>query len=107
MSQHNIIGSEAFDGRRYIIVRKVRGGISRRRRRSAILMVVVAVTALIIGALVAVFALAPLLMDRNHALANAQQAAAVEGTPPAALALPANGATTASPTGGPAVTPAR
>ena len=106
MSQHNIIGSEAFDGRRYIIVRKVRGGISRRRRRSAILMIVVAITALIIGALVAVFALAPLLMDRNHALANAQ-ASAVEGAPLTAPAQPANGVTTASPTGGPAVTPTR
>lgn len=105
MSQHNIIGSEAFDGRRYIIVRKVRGGISRRRRRSAGLLVMTAVIALIVGALVAVFALAPLLMERSHGIANASEAgatAAVTASPaPSAPAV-----TTASPTGGPAVTPA-
>ena len=67
MSQHNIIGSEAFSGIRYIIVRNVRTGIGRRRRRTGIVMLSVAVLALLLGALVAVFALAPLLMDRATA----------------------------------------
>ena len=66
MSQHNIIGSEAFEGKRYIIVRKFRSGIGhRRRRRSAIVMFTVAVLALIVGALVAFFALAPLMIDHT------------------------------------------
>ena len=65
MSQHNIIGSEAFDGRRYIIVRQVRSGIGRRRRRPALVLTVVAVIALLAGATVAVFALAPMLADSN------------------------------------------
>lgn len=65
MSQHNIIGSEAFDGRRYIIVRQVRSGIGRRRRRPAIVLTIVAVLALLIGAAVAVFALAPMLAQNN------------------------------------------
>lgn len=63
MSQHNIIGSEAFSGTRYIIVRNVRTGIGRRRRRTGMVMLGVAILALLLGALVAVFALAPLLMD--------------------------------------------
>ena len=67
MSQHNIIGSEAFSGIRYIIVRNVRTGIGRRRRRNGIVMLSVAVLALLLGALVAVFALAPLLMERATA----------------------------------------
>lgn len=63
MSQHNIIGSEAFEGKRYIIVRSVRGGIGRHRRRRSLLMAIaVAVVALVIGAMVAVFALSPLWM---------------------------------------------
>ncbi|MEG1451210.1 hypothetical protein [Brevundimonas sp.] len=67
MSQHNIIGSEAFNGTRYIIVRNVRTGIGRRRRRTGIVMLSVAILALLLGALVAVFALAPLLMDNAAA----------------------------------------
>ncbi|MGI4818062.1 MAG: hypothetical protein ACRYFE_06030 [Janthinobacterium lividum] len=65
MSQHNIIGSEAFDGRRYIIVRQVRSGIGRRRRRPALVLTIVAIMALLAGATVAVFALAPLLAQNN------------------------------------------
>lgn len=65
LSQHNIIGSEAFDGRRYIIVRQVRSGIGRRRRRPALVLTIVAIMALLAGATVAVFALAPLLAQNN------------------------------------------
>lgn len=105
LSQHNIIGSEAFDERRYIMVRKVRGGISRRRRRNGVVMAVVAIVALIIGALVAVFALAPLLMDREHAMAVAS--ARLEGESAVVRSdTPANSVATTSATGGPRVTPA-
>lgn len=104
LSQHNIIGSEAFDGRPYIIVRKVRVGISRRRRRNAIVMVSVAVIALIVGALVAVFALAPLLLERNHAMANAE-ALLESRSPLVAPTKPEDGVSTTSATGGPAITP--
>ena len=62
MSQHNIIGSEAFEGKRYIMVHQVRSNVRRRRRRNSLVILVVAVIALIVGALVAAFALAPLLM---------------------------------------------
>lgn len=80
MSQHNIIGSEAFNGTRYIIVRNVRSGIGRRRRRrTGIVMLSVAVLALLLGALVAVFALAPLLMD-NAAARTAPAATTDAGT---------------------------
>lgn len=65
MSQHNIIGSEAFDGRPYIIVRQVRSGIGRRRRRPALVLTIVAVVALLAGAAAAVFALAPMLVEFN------------------------------------------
>lgn len=104
MSQHNIIGSEAFDGRPTIIVRKVRVGIGRRRRRNAMVTITVAIIALIVGALVAVFALAPLLMDRDHAMANA----ATSPNASSALTAPSKpeaSTTTASATGGPAITP--
>lgn len=78
MSQHNIIGSEAFSGTRYIIVRNVRTGIGRRRRRTGMVMLSVAILALLLGALVAVFALAPLLMD-NAAAREAPTAATDAG----------------------------
>ena len=66
MSQHNIIGSEAFDNRRYIMVHHMRPSFGRRRRRPIIVMTVVAVIALLAGATVAAVALAPLLA-RNEA----------------------------------------
>lgn len=69
LSQHNIIGSEAFEGRRYIIVQHVRSGIGRRRRRPMIVLTVVAVVALLAGAAVAAFALAPLLVQTPAASA--------------------------------------
>lgn len=65
MSQHNIIGSEAFSNRPYVLVRNVRpGGFRRRRSRSLIAYGVVAVLALSAGAAAAAFALGPLLVDR-------------------------------------------
>lgn len=69
MSQHNIIGSEAFKGRRYIMVHHMRPGIGRRRRRPAIVMTLVAIIALLAGAAVAAFALAPLWADSSEAVA--------------------------------------
>lgn len=70
MSQHNIIGSEAFKGRPHIMVYHMRHGIGRRRRRPAVVMALVAVIALLAGAAVAVFALGPLLFAQT-ATANA------------------------------------
>lgn len=64
MSQHNIIGSEAFRNRTHVLVRNVRpGGFRRRRARSLIAYGVVAVLALSAGAVVAAFAMGPLLVD--------------------------------------------
>ncbi|WP_242912949.1 MULTISPECIES: hypothetical protein [Brevundimonas] len=99
MSQHNIIGSEAFDGRPYIIVRKVPVGINRRRRRNTMMTVAVAIIALIVGALVAVFALTPILMDRGNAAVPTAR-----GHVQVAPSKPVAATTTASATGGPAVT---
>ena len=65
MSQHNIIGSEAFSTRPYVLVRNVRGGFRRRRSRSLIAYGVVAVLALSAGAAVAAFAMGPLLVDKT------------------------------------------
>ncbi|EGF96705.1 Uncharacterised protein [Brevundimonas diminuta] len=77
MSQHNIIGSEAFTNRPYVLVRNVRpGGFRRRRSRSLIAYGVVAVLALSAGAAVAAFAMGPLLIDK-----------AVEATPTAVAPL--------------------
>ena len=86
MSQHNIIGSEAFEGKRYIIVRNVRGGVGRsRRRRSTLTFFAVAVIALVVGALVAVFALAPLWMSAPEA-AQAESIQSVPAPRPSAEA---------------------
>lgn len=77
MSQHNIIGSEAFSNRPYVLVRNVRpGGLRRRRSRSLIAYGVVAVLALSAGAAVAAFAMGPLLVD---------SAARVQGMSPETL----------------------
>lgn len=78
MSQHNIIGSEAFEGKRYIMVRKVRSGVRQRRRRNSMMLLSVAIIALIIGALVAVFALAPLLMQQQANAAPVAQASTAD-----------------------------
>jgi len=63
MSQHNIIGSEAFGGRTFIMVRHIRPGIGKRRRRPAVMLTVVAVIALLAGAAVAALLLGPLLVE--------------------------------------------
>ncbi|MEN5115230.1 hypothetical protein ABE453_14505 [Brevundimonas diminuta] len=79
MSQHNIIGSEAFTNRPYVLVRNVRpGGFRRRRSRSLIAYGVVAVLALSAGAAVAAFAMGPLLFDKTVE-ATAATSAPVEG----------------------------
>lgn len=63
MSQHNIVGSEAFSNRPYVLVRNVKpGGFRRRRARTVTAYVVVAVLALSVGAAVAAFAMGPLLV---------------------------------------------
>lgn len=52
MSQHNIIGSEAFDRRPFVVIRGMKAGNFRRRRtRAAVLLTVVGLVALIGGAL--------------------------------------------------------
>jgi hypothetical protein len=66
LSQHNIIGSEAFSNHPYVLVRNVRpGGLRRRRSRSLIAYGAVAVLALSAGAAVAAFAMGPLLVDNG------------------------------------------
>ncbi|MEN5145932.1 hypothetical protein [Brevundimonas diminuta] len=68
MSQHNIIGSEAFSNRTHVMVQGMRTGAFRRRRaRSTLTYMIVAVLALVVGGVVATLALAPLLADRNAA----------------------------------------
>lgn len=88
MSQHNIIGSEAFNNTTHILVRSVRpGGFRRRRSRSLIAYGVVAVLALSAGAVVAAFAMGPLLMDKAAANPAATEAGLSPlATPPAAPA---------------------
>jgi hypothetical protein len=64
LAQHNIIGSEAFGRRPFVILRGVKaGGIRRRRSGSAMAYVIVAILALSAGAAVAAFALGPLLVQ--------------------------------------------
>lgn len=80
MSQHNIIGSEAFSQRPFVIIRGVKtGGFRRRRSGSAVAYAVVAVLALSAGAAVAAFALGPLLVQADPA--SAATPAAVTPTP--------------------------
>lgn len=80
MSQHNIIGSEAFSGRRYILVREVRSSIGRRRRRrrNGMVMVVVAIAALLLGIGGALFALGPVLVQQSRPLPPAQPVQSAE-----------------------------
>ncbi|MGH7028403.1 hypothetical protein [Brevundimonas sp.] len=77
MSQHNIIGSEAFSQRPFVIIRGVKtGGFRRRRSSSAAAYVIVAVLALSAGAAVAAFALGPLLVQADPAVAATAPVAA-------------------------------
>lgn len=68
MSQHNIVGSEAFSNRQYVLITHVRSSGSRRRRaRAMTAYVVVAVLALSAGAAAAAFALGPFLVGMPQA----------------------------------------
>lgn len=64
MSQHNIIGSEAFDRKPFILLRSYRLGSHRRRRAGTTLAyVIVATVALVLGAVLVVLFMAPQLAD--------------------------------------------
>ena len=85
MSQHNIIGSEAFTKGPFVIIRGVKsGGFRRRRSRSLAAYAVVAVLALSAGAAVAAFALGPLLVEA------APVGSALSAPPPAPAPAPAS-----------------
>lgn len=72
MSQHNIMGSEAFNKGPFVIIRAVKsGGFRRRRSRSVAAYAVVAILALSAGAAAAAFALGPLLIQVDPAVAAA------------------------------------
>lgn len=84
MSQHNIMGSEAFTKGPFVIIRAVKsGGFRRRRSRSLVTYTVVAVLALSAGAAVAAFALGPLIVQA----APASESTLSTVTPPASPAL--------------------
>ena len=53
MSQHNIVGSEAFDETPFIIIRAVRTGSMRRRRSRVVLAFVGGAVATLIGGVIA------------------------------------------------------
>lgn len=75
LSQHNIMGSEAFNRRPFVIIRNLRAGSFRRRKnRSVVAYVVVAVLALSAGAAAAFMALAPGLADAEIKAAAAPAA---------------------------------
>lgn len=60
MSQHNIVGSEAFKRAPFVIVRSFRpGGMRRRRARTAMAFVAGAVAALAVGAVTVAAVLGP------------------------------------------------
>ena len=60
MSQHNIVGSEAFDRSPFVIIRSVRtGGMRRRQTRTAFAFVAGAAAALIGGVVAAFLAFGP------------------------------------------------
>ncbi|MBA3999667.1 hypothetical protein [Brevundimonas sp.] len=62
MSQHNIVGSEAFEKAPFVYVRKVRpGGLRRRRARTAVAFVAGAAVAVAFGALATILAFGPAL----------------------------------------------
>jgi len=84
LSQHNIIGSEAFSQRPFVIIRGVKtGGIRRRRSGSAAAYIIVALLALSAGAAVAAFALGPLMVEA------APPGAASDASVPATATSPA------------------
>ncbi len=62
MSQHNIIGSEAFNRSPFVIIRSVRaGGMRRRQTRTAMAFVAGAGAAVVGGIIAAVIAFGPSL----------------------------------------------
>jgi hypothetical protein len=62
MSQHNIVGSEAFEKAPFVYVRKVRpGGLRRRRARTVVAFVAGAAAAVALGALATILAFGPAL----------------------------------------------
>ncbi|PZO01483.1 MAG: hypothetical protein DCF28_09965 [Alphaproteobacteria bacterium] len=56
MSQHNIVGSEAFDREPFVLIRSVRNGGMRRRRSRLALAFVAGAAAAVVGGLVAALA---------------------------------------------------
>ena len=87
MSQHNIMGSEAFTKGPFVIIRAVKsGGFRRRRSRSLVTYTVVAVLALSAGAAVAAFALGPLIVQAAPASDTTLSTVAPAASP--ALASP-------------------
>lgn len=92
MSQHNIIGSEAFDRKPFVLVRSYRlGGHRRRRAGTTLAYIVVAAIALLIGAVVVALFLGPQLADAQVRGDQAVAAAA----PLSAPAVPGTSSTTA------------
>lgn len=62
MSQHNIVGSEAFDRSPLVLIRSIRpGGMRRRRARTTVAFVAGAATAVAVGAAGLILAFAPAL----------------------------------------------
>ena len=62
MSQHNIVGSEAFEKAPFVYIRMVRsGGLRRRKARTLLAFVAGAVVAVGVGALATVLAFGPAL----------------------------------------------
>ena len=62
MSQHNIVGSEAFEKAPFVYVRQVRPGALRRRRApTAIAIVAGAAVAVALGAVATILAFGPAL----------------------------------------------
>ncbi len=60
MSQHNIIGSEAFDRSPFVIIRSVKtGGMRRRQTRTAFAFVAGACAAVVGGVVAAIVAFGP------------------------------------------------
>ncbi len=60
MSQHNIIGSEAFDRSPFVIIRSVKtGGMRRRQTRTAFAFVAGAAAAVIGGVVATIIAFGP------------------------------------------------
>lgn len=97
MSQHNIIGSEAFDRKPFILVRSYRlGGYRRRRAGTTLAYVIVAAVALIIGAVLVALFMAPQLADAEARGVVPPASAPVLSAP----AVPGTSATAVAPTSG-------